>query len=313
MGTGPFAVPAFRALLQSPHDVLALVTRPVSEAGRRKDSANPMRDAAVAAGIPIEAPSDVNAAAFIEWLRARDADLFVVCDFGQILSADCLRAARLGGINLHGSLLPKYRGAAPIQWAVYHGESTTGVSVIHMTPRLDAGPILARIATPVGDDETSEQLEPRLAELGAAAVLQAIETLERWDGDAVIGEPQDGRLATRAPRLRKEQGRIDWTRSAGQIRDQIRAFAPWPGSFTHLPRPGLEPLRLILHVAQVDSQTAKHLPGTILSVDQDRMIVACGDGSLALLEIQPAGKRRMKIDEFLRGHPLQLGMRLDDD
>jgi methionyl-tRNA formyltransferase len=310
MGTGPFAVPMFQALLESPHAVLGLVTRPISDGGRRKDSANPMRDVALAANVPVLSPRDVNDPQFVAWLLEQRADLFAVCDFGQILSRDCLAAARLGGINLHGSLLPKYRGAAPVQWAVYQGEPTTGVSVIHMTPKLDAGPILAQAETAIGADETSQSLEPRLAELGAAAVMQALAMLTAWNGAEPLGRSQDPSQASRAPRLRKDQGRINWSEPARQIRNQIRAFAPWPGSYTLVPRDASESLRLIVHQAREADSPGPFPAGTVIRGGPGALVVACGQGALALSHVQPAGKRSMSIEEFLRGHPIPQGIRL---
>ncbi len=310
MGTGPFAVPSFQALLKSPNQVIALVTRPIADPGRRKDSANPMRDAAVAANIAVQSPANVNDSDFVAWLREQHADLFVVCDYGQILSAECLSAASLGGINLHGSLLPKYRGAAPVQWAVYNGDPVTGVSVIHMSPRLDAGPILAKIETLIGPDETTESLEPRLAALGPKAVLTSIELLDRWDGVSELGERQDTTLATRAPRLRKEQGLIDWSKSADQIRNQIRAFNPWPGSYTNIPRDQAQPLRIIVQEAEIVSSSPGPAPGTVIEANSGRLVVACGAQALALIQVQPAGKRTMAVPDFLRGHPIQPGTQL---
>ncbi len=307
MGTGPFAVPSFQALLKSSHQVIALVTRPIAAAGRRKDSANPMRDVAVAANIDVHSPANINDSDFVAWLREQHADLFVVCDYGQILSAECLSTARLGGINLHGSLLPKYRGAAPVQWAVYHGDPVTGVSVIHMTPRLDAGPILAKIETPIGPDETTESLEPRLAALGPKTVLTSIELLDGWDGVSELGERQDTTLATRAPRLRKEQGLIDWSKSADQIRNKIRAFNPWPGSYTNIPRDHGDPLRIIVQEAEIvsSSPAPAPAPGVVIEANSQRLVVACGAQALALIRVLPAGKRTMAIAEFLRGYPIK--------
>jgi len=190
-GTGPFAVPSYASLIEK-HDVLALVTRPIQDSGkRRKTAANPTRDLAVEKGIPVFDPPSCNDDEFVATLREFSADLFVVCDYGQILSSPCLASARLGGINLHGSLLPKYRGAAPIQWCVFNGDTETGVTVIHMTPKLDGGPCIVKQALAIGDDETSEQLEPRLSQLGVSAVAEAIEMLETWDGESVLGEVQE--------------------------------------------------------------------------------------------------------------------------
>jgi len=322
-GTGPFAVPAFTALIQSSHQVLGLITRPVEDAGkRRKTAENPTRDLAQQAGLTIHAPVDVNAADSIELLRSFQSDLFVVCDYGQILSAPCLATARLGGINLHGSLLPKYRGAAPIHWAIYHGEQTTGISVIHMTSRLDGGPILTTASLPIAADDTTESLEPRLAELGVQPVLQAIRLLENWDSTSPLGARQDPALATSARRLKKGDGQIDWSRSAAQINNQIRAFQPWPGSYTSLSlSQQKQPLRLIVQKGTVlasdecppcsELNPADLAPGTIVGCDKRQLIVQTGDGCLALQVVQPAGKRSMDIAEFLRGQHLAVGMRLE--
>jgi methionyl-tRNA formyltransferase len=329
MGTGPFAVPMFRALIASPHHATALVTRPDRPArlkhGKQTAPHNPMRQLAQAHGVPVFEPESINRPEAVGLLEAQQPDLLVVCDYGQILSQETLAAARLGGINLHGSLLPKYRGAAPVQWALYHGELQTGVSVIHMTPRLDAGPVLVQRMTPIGPDETAPQLEARLAELGAAAVLEAIALLA--SGKAAQGIAQDARLASRAPRLKKSDGQVDWRRPAAAIYNQFRAMQPWPTTFTFLPRQQGEPLRLILvevrpielpdshrPVAQPADSAAglsadPASPGTIFSTD-DRLLVACGQGALRIDRLQPAGKRVMTAAEFLRGHPLRPGMRL---
>jgi methionyl-tRNA formyltransferase len=317
-GTGPFAVPTFLALLDSKHEVLALVTRPIEDAGRRrKSAANPMRDVAEARGLTIHDPLDANADEFVETLRELQADLFVVCDFGQILSNDCLAAAALGGINLHGSLLPRYRGAAPINWAVYHGEAETGVSVIHMTPKLDGGPILTSDRLSIHDDDTSETLEPKLSQLGVAPVMRAVEMLEAWDGHATLGAIQDPGLATRARRLRKEDGWIRWARTAEQIVNQVRALQPWPGAFTEWHREGGPALRLIvnqLRVHQTGAATAGLVagqpPGTVVGRDDRSLMVQAGSGTVELLVVQPAGKKSMPIDAFLRGYPIAVGQRL---
>jgi methionyl-tRNA formyltransferase len=260
-------------------------------------------------------------------------DLLVVCDYGQILSPEVLEVARLGGINLHASLLPKYRGAAPINWAIYHGETQTGVTVIHMTPRLDAGPAIVQVATAIGPEETAAQLEPRLAELGASAVIEAIDALE-----AATAHPieQDPALATRAPRLKKENGAVDWSRPAVAIANQVRAFPPWPGTYTFWQRAGREPLRLILHRVRVEpaGEVHRHQPGeyrrlireqrgtvtpgprteipqgTIVEAGGGQLVVLTGDGALAIEQVQPAGKRVMTVSELLSGYGIRLGDRL---
>jgi methionyl-tRNA formyltransferase len=312
MGTGPFAVPTFEALVDSPHRVLGLVTRPDHPVhGRPRQSAprNPMREAAQRRGIEVFEPENINTTEAQEQLRSWGADLFVVCDYGQILSRETLALARLGGINLHGSLLPKYRGAAPIQWAIYCGETETGVSVIHMTPRLDAGPVLVQKRLAIEPHETAGQLEPRLAALGPAAVLEAIELLAAGKTDGI---PQDTAQATKAPRIKKIDGLIDWRRSAEKIRNQVRAMDPWPKTYTLAPRGEGQPLRIVLDAVAVKSDGGSVPPGTIIAADvaAGELVVACGQGALAIIRLQPEGKRSMTAGEFLRGHPLHAGGRL---
>jgi methionyl-tRNA formyltransferase len=314
MGTGPFAVPMFQSLLDSPHEVAALITRPTPPArGREKTSLNPMRDLAAGRGVAIHAPESINSEAGRELLRSLKPDLLVVCDYGQILAADVLALAPLGGINLHASLLPRYRGAAPIHWAILSGETETGVSVIHMTPRLDGGPILAVRRTEIGHDETQPDLEARLADLGIGAVQEAIGVLQRWDRAGSIGTPQDATLATNAPRLKKDQGAIDWSKSAEHIRNQVRALKPWPSSYTFWHRAGQEPLRLMVdRVAVAEGERGhgtenREQPGQVVLSDGKWLHVATGDGVLSILTLQPAGKRHMTAEEFLRGYPLRAG------
>ncbi len=314
MGTGPFAVPTFESLLDSQHDVVALVTRPVPPAkGRRKTPPNPMRDLAQARGLPVSEPASVNTDAARRELESWNADLFVVCDFGQILSSSTLATAPLGGINLHGSLLPKYRGAAPINWALYHGETETGVTVIHMTPKLDGGPCLARDSVRIAPEEDAVQLEQRLSQLGVETVQRSLSQLATWDRQSPIGVLQDPAQATKAPRLKKTDGAIQWTRSATGIRDQVRAFKPWPGSYTLWRRHQGESLRLILDCVSIaESEGSTGSPGEIVRVGKQELVVTTGEGLLAIARLQPAGKRLMDVGEFLRGHRLEPGDRLGD-
>ncbi|MGD0896945.1 MAG: methionyl-tRNA formyltransferase, partial [Thermoguttaceae bacterium] len=230
MGTGPFAVPTFEKLYDATWaHVAALVTAPVREhRGRPVEPASPVRRIAREHGSPIFDPDDINLAESLGQLRSYAADLLVVCDYGQILKPETLAVARLGGINLHGSLLPKYRGAAPINWAIYHGETVTGVTVIHMSPEIDAGPCIARAEIPIGPEETAVELEARLAELGAPLVLRSLEAASAGRWEAIL---QDPALACRAPRLKKIDGAIDWSRSAMAIKNQIRALEPWPKTY----------------------------------------------------------------------------------
>ena len=315
MGTGPFAVPTFRKLVtQSDHNVVALVTRPVPPAkGRRKSPANPMREAAIELNVDTFEPENINATDAVQHLMGYDAEVAVVCDYGQILKPPALAAARRGCINLHGSMLPYYRGAAPVQWALYNGESITGVSVILMTPGLDAGPILEMVETPIDDDDDGASLEHRLADLGSDAVLRTLERLNEWDGESALGIPQDENRVSKAPRITKQMGLIDWNRSAEQIRNQIRAFKPWPGSYTFLPITGDKNLRVIVDqvsIHDVDPGNHSAASGTILSVSPDHLIVKTSTHALSIDRLQPAGKRVMEIAEFLRGYSLQTGQML---
>ena len=321
MGTGPFALPTFRGLYQTRHSVVALVTGPVrTHRGRPVEPVSPLREVAREHGTPVFDPEDVNAPDAQARLAALAADLLVVCDYGQILAPATLATARRGGINLHASLLPKYRGAAPINWAIYHGETETGVTVIHMTPELDAGPSIAQARVAIGSDETAVELEARLAELGAGLIC---ETIDRLNSGDVRPIPQDAALASKAPRLKKTDGAIDWSRPAAAIKNQIRAFLPWPKTYTFWHRPAAPPLRLILGPASVasdrlaaagtvespDSESWKRPPGTVLEAAGDRLAIATGEGVLLPAAIQPAGKREMAVAEFLRGHHVRPGDR----
>lgn len=322
-GTGPFTVPSYTSLIDQ-HDVAALVTRPIVDAGkRRKTAENPTRDLGENRGLTILDPTNCNDVDFVQRLVELKADLFVVCDYGQILSRDCLAAARLGGINLHGSLLPKYRGAAPIQWCVYNGDTVTGVTVIHMTAKLDGGPCIVKSQLEIGARETAEELEPRLSQLGVAAVNDAIEMLASWDGETVLGKLQDPAEVTTAPRLKKSDGLIDFARSATQIVNQIRAFQPWPRTFTNWAPEDRQPVRLIIGRAEVVDENslspfgddpeaepvsvAEVAEGQVAFCDQQRLWVQCGSGILSITEIQPSGKRMMSVADFLRGQQPVVG------
>ncbi len=307
MGTGGFAVPTLRALYESLHEVVALVTRPLRIAhGKTPSEVNPMREVAIHRGTPVLEPESINTEEVRQELEAYEPDLLVVCDYGQILSPATLQIARLGGINLHASLLPKYRGAAPINWAIYNGEIKTGVTVIHMTPRIDAGPAIAQASVAIGADETAIELEPRLALLGAPLVLKCIDQLEADEARPI---PQEPAQATRAPRLRKTDGLVDWCRSSEALRNQVRALVPWPATYSFWVRPAGEPLRLILDRVVIghEPRPADVVPGEVVEAGGDRLTVAAGDGLLAIQRIQPAGKRVLSAAEFLRGYPVRPG------
>lgn len=317
LGTGPFAVPTLRRLASSPHDVVQVVTRPPR--GRRAEKP-PMQVAAEELGIPVSQPETVNSAAAVAELQALQPDLVVVCDYGEILKPDILAVAPLGAVNLHGSLLPKYRGAAPVQWAVLNGDAETGNTVFQITPGLDAGPILGMDRIAIDPLETAGELEARLSQRGGELVLAVVDQLASGTATPVR---QDRSQASKAPRLQKEHGQIDWSRSAAAIQNQIRGLDPWPRAYTDWPRPGGEPLRLIIHRARVAQHASPAdafitvpaggvplpRPGAILEAGP-RLLVAAGDGVLELLAIQPAGKRAMTAAEFLRGYPLATGQQL---
>jgi methionyl-tRNA formyltransferase len=307
LGTGPFAVPTLRALYASPHEVLALVTRPSRPAiGKGPAPSNPMREFAAEHGTPILEPESINTPEARAALADYRPDLLVVCDYGQILKPETLAIARLGGINLHGSLLPKYRGAAPINWAIFHGENETGVTVIHMTPKLDAGPAIAVARTEIGGDETAADIEPRLAQLGAPLVLEAVAELAAGRAQPL---EQDPRQATLAPRLKKSDGQVDWSRPALSIRNQVRAFEPWPKTYSFWQRNDGEPLRLILDRVEVEHYPVDVGPGTVIEAIGERLLVSTGQDALRLVRVQPSGKRVLSAGEFLRGYRVQPGDR----
>jgi methionyl-tRNA formyltransferase len=305
-GTGDFALPTFLALIDAGHDLRALVTQPDRPQGRKQELIpSPIKIAAQSAGIAVVQPEDVNAADSIGVIRAFGADLFVTAAYGQILSAELLGVTPMGGINLHGSILPKYRGAAPVARAIQNGETVAGVTVIRMTPRIDAGGMIAVASTPIGPDETAGELEDRLASIGAPLVLATIGQLA--EGTATI-LPQSKQKVTRAPKLSKEDGRIgDWTRSATQICNLVRAMNPWPlaETYWHPSEIGRAPVRLIVHRAQVEDSSGT--PGTVLEAARDRLVVAAGSGAVKLMMIQAPGKKAMTARDFLNGNRVQPG------
>ncbi len=257
-------------------------------------------------GLPVTQPEDVNAGDFVETIRHWDADLLVVADFGQILSPAALETTRLGGINVHASLLPKYRGAAPVAWAIYHGEVETGVSIIQMTPLLDAGGVISQRAIPIDPNETAMELEGRLSLLGGEMAIEAIDLLERGEARVV---PQEKELVTKAPRLKKEDGRIDWRRTARQIHDQVRAMNPWPIAYTHWPALESPESRLQVVRTQIAETSPNASAGQVVSTGKEGLIISTGEGGLALVEVKPAGRKGMSGEEFARGARIEAGDR----
>lgn len=313
VGTGPFGVPAFERLCEGPHQVVGVVTTPIKILGKGVAPPCPVRELAGRRGLPILEPEKINSAEAHAAIRELQPDLLVVCDYGQILSAETLGLTPWGGVNLHASLLPKYRGAAPIPWAIYHGETETGVSVIHMTPEVDAGPVIAQARLAIDPEETAGELEVRLARLGAEILPPAIDLLLSGQARPI---PQDPQLASRAPRLKKVHGLVDWSRPAFAIKNQVRAMSPWPRAYTFWLRDDRPPLRLILHrVAVLPKESlpggADGIgPGIVLEAEKDKLVVAAGEGAVCLVELQPEGRNMMTAAEFLRGYRMRPGDRL---
>jgi methionyl-tRNA formyltransferase len=306
LGSGAFAIPSFEALLDAGHDVAALVTQPDKEKGRGRGLAPPpLKPVAEARGVPVLQPRRVREPGAVRALRTLQPDVQVVVAYGQILPRAVLDIPPRGTVNVHGSLLPRYRGAAPIQWAIANGERETGVTTMLLDEGLDTGPMLLSRATPIGDEETATDLEPRLARMGAALL---VETLARLGDGTLVPRPQVDAEATLARILRKEDGRVDWTRPAAEIAARARGFHPWPGSTTRHDGKDLKLLRVRAESAAGGGDVA---PGTITAVDRAGLVVAAGDGSrLRLLEVQPESRRAMDAAAFAAGARLQPGTRL---
>ena len=310
LGTGDFALPTFEHLLETGHDVVALVTQPDRPQGRKQELIPSLiRRSAQARGITVDQPDDVNGSEAIERIRSLQPDLLVTAAYGQILSPTLLSIPRLGGINLHGSILPAYRGAAPVARAIQNGETESGVTVIRMTPKIDAGGIVSIAQTPIGPDETACDLEVRLARLGAPLVAEAIAALA---AGSVMSLPQDRSKVTKAPKLRKEDGLIDWQKPAQAIHDLVRAMQPWPVAQTTWQAVSSsapsEPGRLIVHKTRVVDGQGK--PGEVIEAAADRLVVAAGERAISLVVVQLPGKKPFTAAEFLRGHRIQPGDQL---
>jgi methionyl-tRNA formyltransferase len=301
-GTPAFAVPTLEALLRSRHRVVGVVTQPDRPRGRgQKISDMPIKQHAAEAALPILQPARMKDEAFMAAVGALDADLGVVAAYGKILTDDLLRMPRLGMINVHASLLPRYRGAAPVHRAIIEGERETGVTIMRVVKALDAGPMLATVRRPIGPAETSDEVERDLAQLGASLLVSTVDALA--DG-AVTEVPQDEAASTYAARLTKDEGAIDWSKSAVQLHNFIRGLHPWPHAFTHW-----QSKRVIVLRSEPLVDNAGALPGTITHAAADDLRVATGAGTLRILEMQAEGKRPMTARDFLAGHRLTPGER----
>jgi methionyl-tRNA formyltransferase len=303
-GTPAFAVPTLAALLASPHPVVGVVSQPDKPRGRgQKTSAAPVKELGISAGVPVLQPEHLKDPAFLDAFRAWSADLGVVAAYGRIIPEVVIHTPAAGLINVHASLLPKYRGAAPIQRAVMAGDRETGVTIMRIVRELDAGAMFARTVRPIPPDATSEEVERDLARAGAALLLQVVESIA---AGTAREEPQDDSLASYAPKIVREEGVIAWNRPAVAIHNQIRGLVPWPRAWTHVDGSRL----IIVHSVPEHDDDRTAPPGTVVDGRGDLIRVATGHGLLRILEAQPEGRRVMTARELLAGRMLPAGVRL---
>lgn len=301
-GTPQFAVPTLERLLESSHQVVAVVTQPDRPRGRgQKPSFAPVKARAVAAGLPVLQPATLKHPTAVSEIAALASDIGVVAAYGKILTESILEAPRLGMVNVHASLLPRYRGAAPVHRAVMAGDSQTGITIMRVVKALDAGPMLDVAHRSIDPDETSEDVERDLAQLGAGLLVA---TLDRLAHGPVPEEPQNDGQATYAPRLTKEDGVVDWSRSAVDVHNLIRGLHPWPHAYTFW-----RDRRLILLRSTPASGSTHALPGIVIAAHSEELRVATGDGHIQILELQAEGKRPMTAREFLAGTHIEPGDR----
>jgi methionyl-tRNA formyltransferase len=299
MGTPDFAVPSLEALIAAGHDIAAVYCQPPRPAGRgHRPVAAPVQRTAEAAGIPVRVPERLDAAAAAD-VAALALDVAVVAAYGLILPKAVLAAPRLGCVNIHASLLPRWRGAAPIQRALLAGDAETGITIMQMEEGLDTGPMLLKEAVPIGASVTAQQLQDRLAALGAHLIVAALDGLA---AGRLVPEPQPAAGATYAKKLRREEAELDWRQPAASLERQVRAFDPWPGAFfTYAGE------RIKVLAASVAPAAAGAEPGTVLDA---ALAIACGDGTLRLLRLQRPGRAPLPAEAFLRGYPIAAGTAL---
>ncbi|HUF04052.1 MAG TPA: methionyl-tRNA formyltransferase [Aridibacter sp.] len=300
MGTPAAAVPSLAALVEAGHEIAAVWTRPDRPAGRGKRlMPTPVKVYAEEKGIPVHQPEMIKNKEAAELFASHNAEAAVVVAYGRILPKAFLDAFPRGCINVHFSLLPKYRGAAPVNWAVVNGEEVTGVTTMKMDVGLDTGDILLQKMTPIGEDETADHLTGRLAHLGAELIVETISSIE-----SIKPEKQDDSKATHAPIMSKVDGRIDWFSEASEIERRVRGFQPFPRSYASSPYGRLT----IWKCRPVVDLTSKVKSGTVLKADDGKLVIACGEGTaISVEEIQQEGKRKMPVEEFLNGAPIKAG------
>ena len=303
MGTPDFAVGTLKALLESGHEVAAVVTQPDKPKGRGKNMQfTPVKEVAVEAGITVLQPKKVREAQVVEELRTYAPDVIVVVAFGQLIPKEILEMPKYGCVNVHASLLPKYRGAAPIQWAVIDGEEKSGVTTMQMDEGLDTGDMLLKEEVVLDEEETGGSLFDKLSEVGAQLLLRTLDGLEKG---TIVPEKQPEESTTAyAAMLTKHMGEIDWNKSAKEIERLIRGLNPWPSAFTRLGEKNVKIWR-----AAVLEEKTEHAAGDVIQIGKNRFGICTGNGILEILELQPEGKKKMAADAFLRGYPLQDGMK----
>lgn len=300
MGTPQFAVPSLKALIDAGHELCGVFSQPDKPVGRHQDrlQPTPVKELALAHDIPVFQPVKLRDGTALAQIQALAPELIVVAAYGRFLPDDILACPKFGCINVHSSLLPKYRGAAPINWAVLNGETVTGVTIQQMAHDMDAGDILAQEATPIGPEEDAGQLYTRLSELGAALLVRTVADIAAGTASRT---PQDHTKATLAPMLSRELSPVDWTNSAREIHDQVRGLMPWPMATAEL-----EGVRCKLWSVGVCEETTGKSPGSVVQADKKGLKVACGSGTvLEILQLQPDGKKPMDAKAFLMGHPMK--------
>jgi methionyl-tRNA formyltransferase len=305
-GTPQFAVPTLQQLVASRHTVCGVVTQPDRPRGRgQRISDSPVKVVALGHGLPIFQPDRLRAPEVVETIAAWRPDLGVVAAYGKIIPETLLQIPHHGMINVHASLLPKYRGAAPVHRAVINGERETGVTIMRVAKALDSGAMFARGARPIGPDDTSDVVERDLAELGARLLVTVVDQIAARTAHE---DPQDESASTYAARLTKEEGLIDWTLRSIDIHNRVRGLYPWPHAYTHL-----DGARLIVLKTRVDAAATEAEPGTIVDVSRDALRVATGDHCrIAIEQVQPEGKRPMSVRDYLAGRPIRAGARFTD-
>lgn len=311
MGTPDFAVPPLRSLAETEYEVAAVITQPDKPKGRGKTlMPTPVKEEAVRQGIPVYQPVRVRDPEFVEVLRGLQPDLIVVAAFGQIIPETILDMPKFGCINIHASLLPKYRGAAPIQYAVIDGEKESGVTIMKMGKGLDTGDMISRSAVPIAADETGGSLFEKLSAAGAELLVKTLPHI--FDGTAVYEKQPEESPTPYAAMITKKMGLLDFSKSAEELERLVRGLNPWPSAYTFLNGKTLKVWKADAAVSRKNEENRDRIPGTVVSADQDGIRVACGNGCLILQEVQIEGKKRMDSASFLRGCKVEPGTRLMD-